>query len=211
MRRYGAKGVTLTAAQSVAGARLVGGPVILRGWSLNDGVQSGGQTVDQSATAPAAGATIASISLANGTYQVAWTLELTGTPGAGDADNVQVFIGATQVATSANAGAVGTYPQEETQVTVVSGPLTLAFKANGAGTVGAVYKIEANITPINDSTATVFDGGQAVGFVDMDNGGGQNVWFGEPGVAVDTELRVQTTLGTVQGVVYYGMCYPEDS
>lgn len=209
MRRYGAKSLTLTAAQSLGNTRLVGGPVILHGWSMNDGIASGGATVDQSQTAPAAGATIASISLANGVYQVSWTLELSGTPGAGDADNVQLFIGATQLATSANAGAVGTYPQEEAQAQVIFGPFTLAWKANGAGTAGAVYKIEANITPVNDSTATVFDGAQPIGFIDMDNGGGQTVWLGDLGVEVENELKVQTTLGLVQGVLWYRLCDTE--
>lgn len=184
---------------------MVGGPLRVMGWSLNDGAQSQQLTVDQSAAAPAAGATVASIALNNGVYQIFWTLELSGTPGAGDVDNVQLFIGSTLVATSVNLGAVGNYLQVQVQVPVFFGPLTLAWKAIGAATVGSTYKVEANIIPINNSTATIFDGGGAIGFVGIGPGSAENAWFGDSGISVDTELRVQTTLGTVQGVIYYYM------
>lgn len=173
------------------------------GWSFNDGAIGQGLTVDQSAAAPGAGATIASISLGNGAYQVEWTLEITGTPGAGDVDNVQVTVAATVVATSVNLGAVGDYPQEEFTAQVVFGPLTLAWKAIGAATAGSTYKIEANITPLANAGGTINDGAQAVGFIGMPPGGSQTVWLEGRGVQLDTQISVQTTLGTLQGVLYY--------
>ena len=98
MTRYGARPLTVTAAQANAGTNLIGGPVRLRGWSMNDGAAGEGLTARGSAAAPAAGTTITSLSLTPGTYSVSWQVELTGTPGAGDVDNVQLLIGATVVA-----------------------------------------------------------------------------------------------------------------
>lgn len=173
------------------------------GWSFNDSTASTESTVDQSANTPAAGATIASISLANGEYEITWTLELSGTPGAADVDNVQLFNGATLVATSVNPGAVGNYLQATVQVNVIFGPLTLAWKAIGAAAVGSVYKIEANIVPVSGSTGQIKDGSGAIGFTGIPVGGVDTQWFGPEGIAIDTELSVQTTLGTVQGVIWY--------
>lgn len=193
----------VSASQALAGARLVGGPLVLMGWSLNDGVASSGLTIDQSAAAPGAGVTVASISLGNGLYSVAWTLELTGTPAAADIDNVQALLGATVEATSVNLGVVGNYPQAAFQAQVVAGPVTLAFKAIGAATAGSVYKVEANITPLTDSLSTIQDGSGAVGFSAIPPQGVDNQWFGDSGIAIDTELRVLATQGTVSGVMWY--------
>lgn len=178
------------------------------GWSLNDGSVAQGLTVDQSAAAPGAGATVASISLGNGEYTVEWTLELTGTIGAADVDNVQVFIGATLVGTSVNTGVVGDTGQEEIPVSVSGGPLTLAFKAIGAGTVGSTYKIEANIIPSGNSLGTINDGGQPLVYIGVSPGNVQTVYTGSDGIAVDTELKVQATQGTLAGTLWYAL--PED-
>ena len=175
----------------------------LMGWSLNDGTGTDSLTMDATAAAPAAGATIVSLSLPNGLYTVAWTVELGGTPGAGDIDNVALDIGATQVAQSANLGAVGIYIQPVAEVSVVNGPLVLAAKAIGAATVGSTYRVQATITQINESTATIFDGSGAIGFSAIPVAGVDNEWFGDSGIAIDTELRIQSTNGVVQGNVYY--------
>lgn len=175
----------------------------LMGWSFNDGTAGNSLTMDSSVAAPAAGATIASLSLPNGTYTVAWTVELSGTLAAADIDNVALDIGATQVATSANAGAAGTYPQASAQVVVTGGPLTLAAKAIGAATAGSTYRVNATITPTSPSTATIQDGSGSLAFSAIQPGGVDNEWFGDSGIAVDTELRVLTTGGVVQGTVFY--------
>lgn len=180
------------------------------GWSANGGAGTTDTPVSGSVTAPAAGGTIASVSLGNGTYEVEWTLELSGTPGAGDTDNVQLLIGATNIANSVNAGAVGTYVQANAQVAVTGGPLTLAAKAVGAGTAGAVYRITMVITPTSNSNATIFDGGQPVAYMTMDDNGNQSFWISDGGVAVETELSVLATAGTVSGVLWYTMVYDVD-
>lgn len=189
--------------QAINGVRLLGGPLRLVGWSFNDGTATTESTVDQSAAAPAAGATVASISLPNGEYEITWTLELSGTPGAADVDNVQMFNGATLVATSVNAGAVGNYLQATVQINVQFGPLTVAWKAIGAAAVGSVYKVEANIIPVNGSTGKILDGSGAIGFTGIPVGQTETQWFGPDGIAVDTELAVQTTTGLIQGVIWY--------
>lgn len=91
------------------------------------------------ASAPAAGATIASITLPAGSYTVQWELGLSGTLAAADADNLGLFVGATQVATSENQGAAGNWPQVPVAIEVASGGTTVALKAIGAGTAGSVY------------------------------------------------------------------------
>lgn len=201
----------MTATQAASNARLVGGPVRLRGWSLSDGIAPGGITADASVIAPVAGATIASVSLPTLVYQVAWSLQLSGTPGAADANNVQALLGAALQATSVNQGAAGIYGQEEFQLTVTGGPLLLAFKAINNAVAGSAYTIEANITPIGSSAATVMDGAQPLGFSVMPPGGGDTHWFSGDGVEVLSQLSVQATLGAPQGVLWYDMCYADDS
>lgn len=203
MRRKGARILSVSAAQALGNVRLLGGPLRLCGWSLNDGAIGQGLQVNQSAAAPAAGATIASISLGNGAYLVEWVFELTGTPGAGDVDNVQLFVGATLLDTSVNLGAVGNYSQEEVEAQVVFGPLTLAWKALGAATAGTTYKVSANIISQGNAGGTIFDGGQSVAFPNMPQGSAQTFYYDKYGVQVDTQISVQTTLGTIQGVLYY--------
>jgi hypothetical protein len=116
------------------------------------------------------------------------------------------------IADSSNLGAVGDYQQEEATGTVTFGPLTLAAKAIGAATVGSVYKVTMTVHPVTPSLGTISDGGQTVGFVNIQTPGNQTVWLSDIGVAVMTELKVQTNLGTLNGVLYYKMVYDfEDS
>lgn len=213
MRGYGARPVTVTAGQSVANTELTGGPVRLVGWSLNDGTADQGLTANGQQTAPPAGTTIASISLPNGNFTIEWSLELSGTPGAGDVNNVALFIGATQIATSVNLGAGGIYVQPNQIANVTGGPLTLAAKSIGNGVAGSVYTIVLTIIPLGKSQATIFDGGQPVGFATMDEGSSTTQWLGDYGVAVRTKLSVKATQGTATGVLYvvdvYGKEEPE--
>lgn len=206
-RHYGARSLSVSSADALGGVRKLGGPIRLCGWSFNNGVGPTDTPVTGTANAPAAGATIASVSLGNGTYQIEWSIELTGTPGAADVDNVQLTIGATQIAVSVNLGAVGDYQQEEAEGTVVSGPLTLAAKAIGAATAGSVYKVNMTVIPLTQSTGVIKDGSQNVGFISLPAGGNQTVWLSDLGVAILTEISVQTGLGTISGVIYYKMVY----
>lgn len=92
-----------------------------------------------SQTGPAAGTTIASVGpLAAGMYQVQWSVGLTGTTAAADADNFTLAVNATTELTSINGSAVGAYPQPSITVAVPAGG-TIAVKATGTATATAVY------------------------------------------------------------------------
>lgn len=105
------------------------------------------------ATAPAAGATIASAALPAGAYTVSWELGLSGTPGAADADNLQLLVGAAVVATSENGGAAGNWPQPTVQIQVPAGGATVALKTVGAGVAGSVYTATFTATLTNTLAA----------------------------------------------------------
>lgn len=182
----------------------------LCGWSANGGAGTTDTPVSGTAAAPGAGANVATVSLGNGTYTVEWTLELTGTPGAADVDNVQALIGATPVAFSSNLGAVGVYQQEEFGITVTGGTLVLSFRAIGAAAAGSNYKIIATVIPTSGATATVFDGGQPIAYMNVTADGNDTNWLDDYGIAVLTELSVLATSGTVSGVLWYRMVYDDD-
>ncbi len=202
MRQNGARVVPVSATQSFFNQDLLGGPVRLLGWSLNDGAATNGLTQTGTANAPAAGATIASISLSSGEYLVKWTVELTGTPGAADVDNVALFTGPTQIATSINLGAVGNYPQNDAQATVIVGPSALTAKAIGNAAVGSVYKVTLNITAINGSSCNVQDGNMNVLSLNLPQGGSDTRWIGDIGIEFHTSVSVQATLGVIQGALF---------
>lgn len=113
------------------------------------------QTSSGSQTSPGAAATIASIAAAAGTYTVQWTVVLSGTLGAGDANNLQLTNAATQVAVSTNAGAAGTYVQQTATIVVPAGGATVAVKSILAATVGGVYAAQLTITPLAGTTGDV--------------------------------------------------------
>lgn len=208
MGRYGWRPLTVTAAQAAAGSRLIGGPVRLRGWSLDSG--PAGQAKDMRGTAAAPGAlgNIASVALPSGSYQISWTVELTGTPGAADVDNVELVVGATIIAQSVNLGAVGNYLQELQTFSVANGPLTLAANAIGAATAGSVYTVNAEITPTGYAKATIFDGAQPLAYPNVPNGGGITQDVGGDGVQVRNQLSILNTQGAVSGVLFYEMVLP---
>lgn len=122
-------------------------------------------TTSGSATSPGAAAVITSQALAAGTYAVQWTVVLSGTLGAGDANNLQLTNGATQVATSLNAGAAGTYGQQSATVVIPSGGATLAVKSIAAATVGGTYAAQLTATPLSGQpdVVTVYKAGSATG------------------------------------------------
>lgn len=210
MSKYGARPVTVSAAQSAANSELLRGPLKLVGWSLNDGNASQDNFADSSQAAPGAGVTIASTSLNNGTYVVQWWFELTGTPGAGDVDNVSLSIGATQVDQSVNLGAVGNYGPFSAPVVVTGGPLTLAAKAIGAATAGTTYKVKLVVTPTGQATATINDSAQALAFVSIQPNGVDTHCTNYYGVQIRNSLKVQATQGTVSGVVWVEMLHGLD-
>ncbi len=205
----GARILPVTASQALNGNNLVGGPVRLRGWSLTDGSGSSDLQNQGTVVAPGAGATIASVSLPNGLYTVHWTLELTGTPGVGDLNNVALFIGATQIGTSVNGIAVGTYPQLDAEAQVTFGPLVLAAKAIGAGVAGSAYTVSLVAVPMANALCSILDGKLGIAFPMILPQGASNFHMGDIGIRVDNGLSVQTSQGTITGVLWYDLVYPD--
>lgn len=203
MPRKGARALTVPVITAGNSQRLIGGPVRVCGWSLTDGVAAQLSVLRNSAAAPGAGATIASVSLGNGVYNVQWFLEITGTPAVGDVDNVSMVIGATVVDKSVNLGAVGNYGPFQAQAVVTGGPLTLAFKAIGAATAGTTYTVNAVITAVGENQATILDGQQPIAFVFTNQGQASNFYLSEYGVQVDTEINVSAVTGQVSGTIWY--------
>ncbi len=203
MRRNGCRILPVSAVAASAGQRLLGGPLLICGWSFNDGAATQGLSATGTVNTPGAGATITTIALPSGDYTVQWTVELQGTPGAADINNVGLYLGASLEATSVNLGADGNYAQAPADISVQGGPLTLTAKAIGAATAGAIYIVNFTIIPTGQSMATIFNGGMAAGFVGIAQGGVDTQWFDDEGIAIDTDISVQTNTGVISGVIYY--------
>lgn len=109
---------------------------------------------EASVAAPGAGATVASISLVPGTYNIGWTVALTaGTPAAGDANNFGLYVGGVLQEQSATPGALGSWPQQQVEITVAA-TTTIAVKAVGAGTAGVTYAAELSAVPVEVTDPT---------------------------------------------------------
>src|ERR1700677_3592687 len=61
--------------------------------------------------APGAGTVIATQTAGPGTFLLSWTVQLETAAAAGDAANSGLYNGSTLLATSVNAGVIGSYPQ----------------------------------------------------------------------------------------------------
>jgi hypothetical protein len=99
---------------------------------------------------PAPGQPIASQTLASGDFLLSWTAVLQTAAAAGDANNFGLNGGAggtTLLATSVNAGAVGSYPQKA--VSYYTGATAMINVENiAAGTTGSVYNGSLTVTPL---------------------------------------------------------------
>jgi hypothetical protein len=148
-RNYQVRGayrsVVLTAANPY---QQIAGPDPLRKHiTMGPAVQQVSQTTldnTGSVTSPGAGATIAQVSLPGpGTYTVSWSVELSGTLAAADANNFQLFQSGTganfAVLTAENQAAAGQYPQTSVTITTKASDNFIKIITIGAGTVGAVY------------------------------------------------------------------------
>lgn len=116
-------------------------------------------TTEGSQTSPGAATTITSQALGGGSYSVQWGVQLGGTVATVDANNFGLYNGASLVATSLNSGVAGTYPQPAEVVAVASGGATLAVKAIGNATSGAIYN--AQLTSAQQAQGLVYVGTQA--------------------------------------------------
>ena len=112
------------------------------------GTQGASVTTVGSVTSPAADATITSQALAAGVYTVGWTVQLSGTLGAGDANNFVMESNNVQVAQSLNSAAAGTYTQPPVTVVIPAGGATVEIEALAIGTTGAVYTAQMTTTPV---------------------------------------------------------------
>lgn len=176
----------------------------LVGFSLREASGAGSGEVTGSVTSPGAAAVIASISLLAGvTYSVNWSVELGGTVGAGDANNFQLNASFGQPLTSENAGAVGVYPQIPTTITVG----TLGFirvSSIAAGTVGAVYTANIDITPIAGIAAAVElqDGNNPLAEMSLAANQADSRWYGSGGLHCRSQIKLHVVSGIVAGAVY---------
>lgn len=98
---------------------------------------------------PGAGTVVSTQSLSAGTYLLSWTAALQTAAAAGDANNFGLYGGAgtTLLATSVNAGAVGSYPQAA--VSYYTGTsATINVKNIAAGSTGSVYTASLTVLPV---------------------------------------------------------------
>jgi hypothetical protein len=101
-----------------------------------------------SASAPAAGTAIASISLAPGTYTLGWTVGLdSGSPASADTNNFGLYAGATLEGQSVNPAALGSWAQQAVEITLTA-TTTVAVKAVGSATAAVVYAADVTATPV---------------------------------------------------------------
>lgn len=104
--------------------------------------------------APAASTTIVQIpGLPIGSYQVSWSVEVSGTLAAGvDNDNFKLTLGGTQIFRSVNLAVAGVYPQESVEIEQLAAG-AVAVQNIAAATVGSVYAAQLNINPLNQAGA----------------------------------------------------------
>lgn len=101
------------------------------------------------AATPAAGTVVTTQSLSAGTYLLSWTAALQTAAAAGDANNFGLYGGAgsTLLATSVNAGAVGSYPQAAVSY-YTGAAATINIKNIAIGSTGSVYNAGLTVTPL---------------------------------------------------------------
>jgi hypothetical protein len=105
---------------------------------------------------PGSGTVVTSQALATGDFLLSWTCVLQTAAAAGDANNFGLYAGSTLLATSVNAGTVGTYPQAAA-VSYLGTAATVAVKNIAAGSTGSVYNASLTVTPLmaGDNKGTV--------------------------------------------------------
>jgi hypothetical protein len=138
--------------------------------------------------APAAGTVIVTGTLSQaGTYTLMWSVGLSGTATAADADNFGLYNGAILLAQSVNPGAVGVYPQETVVENLNLNQLTI--KVIGAGSAAAVYEATLVQTPEFNQTVTLTIGNDRT--LILDPTAGQFVLSLTNGMQVDNHSKIQ--------------------
>ena len=103
------------------------------------------------AATPAPLQSIASQTLGIGDFLLSWTATLQTAAAAGDVNNFGLYgggAGTTLLATSVNAGAVGSYPQAAVSYYTGVTPTVINVKNIAAGTTGSVYNGSLTVTPL---------------------------------------------------------------
>jgi hypothetical protein len=172
--------------------------------TTTSGVQNSGQ-----ATSPSALQTITSVTVGRaGLYSIPWNIELGGTLGSQDRDNLALLVNGVSVATSINGINSGTvYPQETEQLELPQGA-TVAIQTIGAGTVASVYQasLEANLTTGAGSPVALYvssDGStQQRNLVDSTLQTGQAYYPSSRGLYLMPGEQLAATIQGVAGNIY---------
>lgn len=197
----------LTVAPTAVDVPLYSGPGYISGWSLRDAVSDTDLQNSGNAVAPAAGATIATVTgVAAGTYTVNWTVGLQGAAAAADANNFNLVDTAGTVIASVNPGAAGEYPQIAVDLTLAAGN-SVSIKAIGAGTAAVTYSADLSILSngLIETIVELQDGARIIGESAMSDTGIDTRSLGDPGVSLRSGVNVHVVSGKVTGVVYVTM------
>lgn len=186
------------------GGLLIAAAYTLNGWSFQDGASSAPFETEGAVVAPAAGATIASISLLPaGLFLVKWQVQLIGAAAAADQDNFQLTGLSGGNLVSLNAGAAGQYQQPEVgDVIPVAG--SIQVKAIGAGTAAVTYAAQITLEPVGveSALAQITSGQDIMGVISVPRNGVDTRWFSDSGILVKGDLNLVVLQGTVKGAVY---------
>lgn len=114
-------------------------------------------TAGTTSAAPGAGTTVTTQTAGLGTFLLSWTVQLQTAAAGGDVNNFGLYNGAVLLATSVNAGVIGTYPQAALPSYLEIAASVVAVKNIGAGSTGSVYTASLTLTPLTagDSKGTV--------------------------------------------------------
>jgi len=223
----GARSLTVTAGQATANSRLLGGPLRLCGWSFASAVPGqseftpgnppaaqldttvytvpAGQVVQLTAlsflftTDATVGNRTCRVEIRDGSGNVAERIAGVTNDPASTGGVISMYLGSSGqggASGSVNAALPNIVMQPAWSVHIVE-----------AGTVGVADQISAivgTLTITSDpSEATIFDGGQPIGYTSLVSGGTDTQVLPGDGVQIDTHVSVQTTQGTVNGVLWY--------
>lgn len=119
-------------------------------WPSAPAAAPAGLTVqgDASVTSPAAGATITSITLTQGTWTIAWGVRTSGTVAAADNNNMQLNLpGGVSLIADVPQGGSNLSQQNAVTIQVPVAGATVTVTAIAIGTVGAIYTAQITATP----------------------------------------------------------------
>lgn len=115
--------------------------------TLNSGLNSI-QALGAPVTGPGAGATVSTITLPVGVWSVASQIQLTGTPGAADANNLVLQVGGVTQQYEFIRNNSTDYAELTIQVVVTSGTKTVSVATIAAATSTAIYSAQLVATPV---------------------------------------------------------------